>query len=126
MTLNTALVAPMPRARERMAVRVKPGRLRSSRPAKSKSDSKDCIDTSHGNLHVLADLGGYDDDEWPMVSWPGWRRRIFFLRRQGWATDWQWQGHARDIRVRKGRERRLQDDTEPDQPLPPQKSRFSS
>src|SRR6266702_8295131 len=83
MTLNTALVAPMPRARERMAVMVKPGRLRSSRPAKSKSDSNDCIHTSHGNLHVLADLGGYDDDEGPMVSWRGWLRRIFSGDRAG-------------------------------------------
>jgi len=39
MTLKTALVAPIPSARESTAVRVNPGRLRNSHAAKCKSDA---------------------------------------------------------------------------------------
>src|SRR5260370_21603692 len=47
----------MPRARERTAVRVKPGRLRSSRAAQRKSDKSDCIGTSrgHSSLYTCMD-----------------------------------------------------------------------
>src|SRR5882672_3228779 len=50
MTLKTALVAPIPRARERTAVRVKPGRLRSSRAA-YRSEEHTSELQSHSDLH---------------------------------------------------------------------------
>ena len=43
MTLKTALVAPAPSARDNSAVRVNPGRRRSSRAAYRKSADRECI-----------------------------------------------------------------------------------
>src|SRR5437868_15499230 len=48
MTLKTALVAPIPRARESTAVSANPGRLRNSRPAYRKSAKSDSMVTSSG------------------------------------------------------------------------------
>ena len=42
-TLNTALVAPMPSANDKMAVSANPGRFHSSRHAYRKSDISDSI-----------------------------------------------------------------------------------
>ena len=53
MTLKTALVAPMPRASERTAVRANPGRLRSSRAAKCRSLIRDCITVAPQTLAGL-------------------------------------------------------------------------
>src|SRR5215469_14760147 len=53
MTLKTALVAPIPNASDSIAVHVKPGRLRSSRAAYRRSESKDCIATSRDRLLLV-------------------------------------------------------------------------
>src|SRR5262245_15075393 len=48
MTLNTALVAPMPSASDMTAVMANPGRCRSSRRAYRKSEMKDCMSPLDG------------------------------------------------------------------------------
>src|ERR1700722_15562665 len=57
MMLKTALVAPMPRARERMAVRAKPGRLRSSRTAYLRSAGRLVLTCSYTRRPVKSYVG---------------------------------------------------------------------